>query len=316
MKTLRLLFIAAVCTQMLTSCGNNNRKSTDESASGEVHLAVDETFRPIMAEEMRVFALHTPEAEMKPIYCTETEALNLFLKDSVRMIITTRPLSNKEKQAMRDVYQLNVRSQRIATDGIALIVNKQNPDTLISVNDVKRIVTGQITTWEQIKNASSKGKLELVFDNPNSSTIRYIKDSICMGLPLKGNLYAQKTNQDVIEYVSKTRNAIGVIGVDWLRNSADSTNLSFDPMIRVMSVSNSTIAEKGNSYQPLQYYIGTGNYPFTRSVFMITSDPRVRSTALNFYYFVSDTQGQLIITKSSQLLPYMPVQYKEVSVKE
>lgn len=313
MRTLGLLS-AVMYILLLTSCGNN-RKSTDLLTSDDVHIAIDETFRPIMEEEMRVFNLRTPEAEMKPVYCDEVEALNLFLKDSVRVAITTRELSKEEAAAIR-ANKLYYRFQRIATDALALIVNKENPDTLMTMSALRGIVTGRITHWEQIPQAKSKGELEVVFDNPNSSTVRYIKDSICIKEPLKGNLRAQQTNTDVISYVAQTRNAIGIVGVDWIGNEDDSTNLSFNEQIKVMRVSRSAIAERGNSYLPLQYYIGTGNYPLTRAVYMLSSDPNVRSTTLNFYYFVSDTPGQLIITKSSQLLPYMPVQYKEVSISD
>ena len=313
MKTFGL-FTAAMCTLLLISCGNN-RKPTNLLASDRVHIAIDETFRPIMEEEMRVFNLHTPEAEMKPVYCSEVEALNLFLKDSVRIAVTTRPLSESEVETVRS-RKLFFRSQRVATDALALIVNKNNPDTLITVGTIREIMTGKITSWEQIGDVASSGELEVVFDNPNSSTVRYIQDSICGQEPMQGNLKAQKTNMDVVDYVSKSRNAIGIIGVDWIGNENDSTNLSFRNDVKVMRVSRSAIAEKGNSFLPLQYYIGTGNYPLTRAVYMLCSDPNVRSTTVNFYYFVSDTPGQLIITKSSQLLPYMPVQYKEVSVSE
>ena len=305
----------AICILLFTSC-ENNRKSTNSLTSDDIHIAVDETFRPIMEEEMNVFAGQNPEADVKPVYCNEVEALNLFLKDSVRLAVVTRALSTKEAEAIR-ANKLFLRSQRIATDALALIVNKANPDTLIAMQTIKKIVSGKITKWDDVPGAQTRGDLELVFDNPNSSTVRYIKDSICGGLPLEGeHLKAQKTNADVIDYVSRSRNAIGVIGVDWIGNDADSTNLTFNHDVQVMRVSNSAVAEKGNSYLPLQYYIGTGHYPLTRAVYMLSSDPNVRSTQLSFYYFVSDTPGQLIITKSSQLLPYMPVQYKEVSITE
>ncbi|MEG1728436.1 MAG: substrate-binding domain-containing protein [Bacteroidaceae bacterium] len=296
MKTLGLI-VATVYIISLTSCGNK-QKSTNSLASDDIHIAIDETFRPIMEEELNVFENKYPEAELKPRYMSETDALNLLLKDSIRLVVATRELSKQEVKAIEDNYQLRVRTKRIATDGIALIVNEQNTDTLITMKQLKEIVTGSLTKWEQMESAKTKGELELVFDNPNSSTVRYIKDSVCCGKELKGNLKAQKTNQEVIDYVSKTRNAIGVIGVDWLRNASDSTHLTFLKNIRVMSVSRSSIAEKGNSFQPLQYYLATGDYPLTRSVYMITTDPQSRSMTLNLFFFVSDTPGQLIITKS------------------
>ena len=302
--------IVAVLTLPLVSCGGGSKQQGDPDL---IKVAIDETFKPIMDEEMYQFNLQSPEATFKYVYCSESEALQLFLKDSVRSCLATRELSDKEKDLLRS-KNLNVMTERIATDAIALIVNRSNPDTLISANDVMRIVTGQVTRWDQIKYAHQSGEIQLVFDNTQSSTVRYVEDSICGGKALKGNVYAQKTNPDVIEYIQKNPKAIGIIGVDWLRNEEDTTNLSFLPKVRVLSVSNSTVPEKDNSYKPFQAYIALGNYPFVRAVYYMTSDPLMQGRARYFYHFLSEQKGQLIITKSSQLLPWMQVQFKEVTV--
>jgi phosphate transport system substrate-binding protein len=310
MKRIIYCLIVAVLTLPLVSCGGGSKQQGDPDL---IKVAIDETFKPLMDEEMYQFNLQSPEATFKYVYCSESEALQLFLKDSVRSCLATRELSDKEKDLLRS-KNLNVMTERIATDAIALIVNRSNPDTLISANDVMRIVTGQVTRWDQIKYAHQSGEIQLVFDNTQSSTVRYVEDSICGGKALKGNVYAQKTNPDVIEYIQKNPKAIGIIGVDWLRNEEDTTNLSFLPKVRVMSVSNSTVPEKDNSYKPFQAYIALGNYPFVRAVYYMTSDPLMQGKARYFYHFLSEQKGQLIITKSSQLLPWMQVQFKEVTV--
>lgn len=302
---------AAVClvaAAFMASCGGNKKPQGDPDL---IKVAIDETFKPVMEEEMQQFNLQYPEATFKYYYCSESEALQMLLDDSVRSCLATRELSEKEKNALRQ-KNLNVMTERIATDGIALIVNRANPDTMISVNDVYRIVTGQTTRWEQIKYAHQSGEIQLVFDNTQSSTVRYVEDSICGGKALKGNVYAQKTNEAVIDYISQNPKAIGIIGVDWLRNENDSTNLSFLPKIRVMDVSNSSIPEPGNSYKPFQAYIALGYYPYIRAVYYMTTDPMMQSKARYFYHFLAEQKGQLIITKSSQLLPWMQVQIKSV----
>lgn len=56
------------------------------------------------------------------------------------------------------------------------------------------------------------GDLEVVFDNTNSSTVRYVIENINKGQELTGNIKATHDNEGVIDYVSKVPNAIGVIG--------------------------------------------------------------------------------------------------------
>ena len=50
-------------------------------------------------------------------------------------------------------------------------------------------------------------------------------------------LTAQKTNEEVIDYVSKTVEAMGIIGVNWVGNVGDSTRLSFNESVSFLPYS-------------------------------------------------------------------------------
>ena len=134
-----------------------------------------------MEEELQVFHALTPDATVHPVYCSEVEAMKLLLADSVRLAVTTRQLTQEETAYFNGKKFFPV-SVKMATDGLALIVNKQNTDSLITVDRFKDILTGKVTDWKQLNPASRLGKLQLVFDNPNSSTVHYVLDSICGGI--------------------------------------------------------------------------------------------------------------------------------------
>ncbi len=314
MKALWLSSLAAVCITLTTSCGNH-RKSADWLTSDDVRIAVDETFRPIIEEELSVFGASYPEASVKPVYCDENEAIRLLVSDSLRIAVATRPLNSSEKKIVAS-HSLSDRTDIVATDAIALIVNKQNRDSLITMDEVRGIVTGKITRWEQLSHSSKKGSLKLVFDNSGSSTVRYMKDSLCLGDKFRGNLYAQGSNEAVLDMVKSDSSVIGVLGANWLKDPKDPALSSFDSLdVRVMWVSRFS-APNEIFRQPFQYYIATGEYPLLRSVYVTTTDPRVTSMVKNFFFFLTGQRGQLIICNSSQLLPHLPVQVKDVSMPE
>lgn len=291
---------------LLLSCQNKSKVGpTDTYTSGVVEITVDESFQPIIQEELDVFEAQFPKAGIVPKYTNEVEAINSILKDSGRLAIVTRPLSQKELKSLES-KQFYPHSYKLATDGIALIINNQNKDSLITVGDLRKILTGEVTTWNQIYPTSKLGKMTVVFDNPNSSTIRFAIDSICNGKPLSKELNAQKTNLEVINYVSKNKNAIGVIGVNWLGNRKDTTNLSFKNTIRVMSVSNEAIATVENSYKPFQAYLFYGYYPLTRNIFIILNDP-ISGLPSGLTSFLTSDRGQRIILKSGLLPATQPI---------
>lgn len=288
---------------------------TDTFTEGTIPVAIDESLRPIMDQEIQVFeGLHIG-AEIKPIYCSEVRAIDLLLKDSVRVAITTRPLSSKELKVFEAKKYLP-RQEKMATDGIALIVNKENRDSVISVPQLRRILTGEVTSWKQLYPSSPLGEIKLAFDNTNSSTVRYAQDSICKGQPFaKKNIYAQKTNREVFDYVSKTPSAIGVIGVSWLENSADTTNLSFKAGVRVMEVCPFDPADIKVSYKPYQGYLAVGHYPMTRDLYVICSDPR-QALSTNFAAFLTSERGQRIILKTGLVPATQNIRIRAVQVTE
>ncbi len=264
-----------------------------------------------MEEEIETFGLLNPASAMKPVYCSEDSAIRMLLRDSVRCAITTRKLSKDELDVLKN-YKLDAKQAMIATDAFALIVSKDNPDTLITVPEIRDIVSGRITRWEQLKYSGKKGELKLVFDNSGSSTVRYMRDSLLAGQQVAGNLYAQGSNQAVIDAVKDNPEIIGVVGANWLKGKSDSVLTSFENLdVKVLKVARKH-GKNEIGWRPYQYRILTGDYPLIRSVYVILTDPRVRSYTKSFFYFLKGQKGQTIICNSSQLLPYTPVQYKSV----
>ncbi|MCQ4878625.1 hypothetical protein NE658_14145, partial [Ruminococcus bicirculans] len=68
-------------------------------------------------------------------------------------------------------------------------------------------------------------------------------------------LRAEKTNRRVIDYVAQNPEAMGVVGVSWLQNPEDSTNLSFLKQVKVLGVSRHRPAMSFNSFKPWQAYL-------------------------------------------------------------
>ncbi|MDP4238974.1 MAG: substrate-binding domain-containing protein [Bacteroidota bacterium] len=311
MSVIKLFFLALAV--LLVSCQTKSTdKFTDTLTAGVIPIAVDINFQPIVQEELDVFESVYPKAGIVPTYTSEVEAINLLLKDSVRLAIATRPLSANEEASLRS-KKFAPRSYKLATDGVALITNNRNPDSLITVSQIRDILTGKAANWKDIFPKSKLGQFQVVFDNQNSSTVRYAIDSICNGESLSNKLHAQKTNLEVIDYVSKTPNAIGVIGVNWLGNENDTTNLSFKKEIRVMAVSGEETATVANSYKPFQAYLFYGYYPLTRNVFIILNDPR-SSLPSGLTTFLTSDRGQRIILKSGLVPATQPVRI--VHIKE
>ena len=299
------------------SCGNKKPKDekwTDTYSSGAVQIASDESFSPIIDEELAVFHNRYYKAQVTPIYTDEVEALNLLMKDSVRLAITTRKLKEGEMEFFRQ-KQFRPKEILLAKDGLALIVHKSQRDTLISTNQVRNIITGKTKYWDEVFPGASSAPIVVCFDNPNSSTVQFVRDSVCYGKELTAdNLMALDNSKEVVNYVSTHPNTIGVVGVNWVGDHRDTTNLTFTKDVKIMSVSRQAVAKPSDSFKPFQYYLYTNDYPLARPIYMILSDPR-RGLSWGFCNFLQTYIAQKVILKSG-LLPAIVQQGQEVEIKQ
>lgn len=301
-----VLFLASSCYQ------EKKTERTDTTSSGIAEIVVDECLAPIIEEQISVFEALNPNATIIPTYTNDHEAYNLLFKDSMRVIVGTRQLTDKETAWIKSRKQ-RVWCQKLAVDGIAIITNQVNPIERITTADLAKIFTGQFKSWKEIDPQSKLDNISVVFDSPNSSTVRFIHDSICNGQQLGNNIkaiskdtanidiYEKTPNQKVIDYVTATPNAMGIIGVNWISNPSDSLNLSFINNIKVLAISKENIATEDNSYQPYPYQFALQQYPLQRNVYIIITDIK-GGLPSGFVTFAVGERGQRIILKAG-LLP-------------
>lgn len=306
---------------MMSSCQEKKKDPNarvDTYSSGKITFGADESFSPIIEEEMDVFHAIYTQAKVTPKYMSESEGMNLLLSDKLLMMITARDFKKSELENLkaRQRFPMTI---HMGYDGLALIANKNNTDSCITVKDVQRILTGEAVNWKDINpKSASRGEIVVAFDNDKSSTVHYVEDSILGGKPITSpNVFATKKTADVIDYVEKHPNAIGIIGSNWLNDKHDSTNLTWNKAIRVLAVSKAKEATWQNSYKPYQGYIYNDKYPFIRRIYALLNDERGRyGLPHGFAQFIISQKGQMILFKAGLLPAYGNISIREVQVTD
>jgi phosphate transport system substrate-binding protein len=284
-------------------------KLVDTPTTGSITIVADESLRPLIEAEVSAFNAIYQRANIQAVYLPEAEALHALLKeDTFRIGIVTRKLTAEERKYFKEQKTLNPSEVVVATSGVALIVNHDNPDSLISIDQLKAILTGKATTWKDIGGHSKNG-IEIVFDNPNSGVIRQLKDSVARVDKLPANCFAVKSNEAVVDYVSKNVNALGVIGVEWISDKDDSTTNTFLTRAKVVGVSGDSI-----HFQPYQAYLALKHYPLMRNIVMINREGKT-GLGTGFVAFVASERGQRIILKAGLVPKTMPLRIVQVNPK-
>lgn len=296
-----------------------------EYVKGSSTIFCDDGFRNILQEEIEVFEYTYPESSIIPFYVSEGEAIDTLLSDGTQAIITTRQLTKDQISYMKSKHKRVVRQNCIAVDAVALITNKKNPVSALSMSEIADILNGKISKWNQLAGNDTTA-IKLVFDNAESSTVSYLKEKFITdgkNLSETTNSYAQKNNAEVFDVVKNDPDALGVISVSWLgddlevakkvpmdkrmedyKNENDTIASALTSEVNIIKVSNPTEQNDFSpvAYKPYQAYIYSGDYPLVRKVYMISTASN--STVLHsFYVFMTGFVGQKIISKTG-ILPY------------
>jgi phosphate transport system substrate-binding protein len=314
-KILGFCFLAAL--QFLLSCESDSKKKTpvDTPVSGTIHIAVDEAFTPVMLSEIAAFQGHYPKARIIPHYVSEEKAFGLLLKDSVRMVVASRTFNQEEKDYFKSIT-ISPKSLKIATDAIGLVLHKSNPDTLLTLDQIRSILSNPVLKWNQISGKGKQISPELVLDRQGTSN--YI--SLLRILKVKeSDIKIRKVfaggDREVINYVHDHPEALGFMGVNWISDPEDPTQTRFKNGIRVAHLMSDSIAKlmakdpalfDESYYQPLQAYMVQGFYPLTREVWVSSREAR-SGLATGFTAWLASDKGQRVVLKAGLLPATMPV---------
>mgnify|MGYP001163395257 FL=1 len=291
------LWLAGFCW---ISCNQQAKHPADTTTSGTIHISVDISYEPLMDSEIKVFETQHPQAHIIASYKPEADCFKDLLNDSARLIIVTRDLNEQEQAYFRSIHEPIV-SKILAWDAIAVIVNPANPDTNMTVDELAKITTGDY-----------HGKpIQLVFDEQNSSTVRFIIDSINHGKPLPAYAMAAHGPSEVVDYVASTPHAIGMIGVSWISDPYDSLGLSFLKKVRVVGLKT---ANETRYFKPYQYYIALKSYPLTRAFYFILREPYY-GLGTGFVNFLASDKGQLIIAKYRLFPALMNIVFRDATIQ-
>lgn len=305
-----IILVAVTFIAIVSSC--DRRKPTNTSTSGIISIVCDESFENILSQEIDVFEFSYPQANIIPYYTDEKSAIDSLMQNKTKLIITAHKLTPQQEAYLKE-QRGNVKTQKIAVDAIALIVNKDNPIDELTMSELSEIMTGKVTQWNELS-PSKLGKIQVVFDNQGSSTVQYMRDSLLHGMPFTPNVFAQKSNEDVFKAIESRKDAIGVIGVSWISSDMKSRTVSLAEKVKTLNESDTTVTEFAdnvkvlkvrkddllNGYKPYQAYIYDGSYPLFRGIYAITTAAG-GSLGHGFYSFITGYIGQKIIQRTGVL---------------
>jgi len=268
------------------ACSDKSKeKKADRFDNGTIYISCDESFKPVIDAEIEVYQASYPDAHINVQYKPEADCLRDFGVDSIRMIIATRGFSESERKFMIDSLKVGPVQATVAHDAIAVIIHPEAKDSFFTMDRIRDLVSGNL-----------KENLIPVFDGLKAtSTVRFMIDSVLKGKSLGKNVVGAQSSEGVIDYVSKTPNAVGFIGVSWVGNKEDTSQQSFLKKIRLARLEST---DSANAFVlPVQYLIYTKSYPMVRDLVYVLREQQYGLGGA-FANFLKSDRGQLIFRRA------------------
>jgi phosphate transport system substrate-binding protein len=300
-----LMVVGAGICLLISGCGDQNGSKIPRETPtfGTINISVDESFKPVIDSEIKVFESSFPDVKIIPHYKPEAECFRDLAGDSTRMIIVTRGLNKQEEKFYMDSIHFVPIYGNLAYDAIAVIVNNTSKDSIFTMKDIHSLVDGTDKKHQAVMDGLSA-----------TSTVRYVIDSILQGKPLGANVVAAKSSEGVINYVADHPAAVGFIGVSWIGDQDDPGQLSFLKKVNIASLQ--CVSCNGETYvKPYQANIALKRYPLVRGLYYILKEP-FKGVGNNFVNFLQFERGQLIFKRAYLWPAKMSFQIRNIQINK
>lgn len=278
---------STIIALILAGCsGGNVRTDLDNPNKGTIHICVDEAFKPVIDSEIQVYEALHPGTNIIAEYKPEAECFEDLNKDSTRMIIVTRPLTTKEERYYHEKLTYYPHISKVAYGALAVIVNEKADDSVFYMASLRSILNGTVG-----------GDKKIVFDGvEGSSALRYIEDSLLQDKPIDSSrVFGVNGSKAVIEAVEARKDLIGFVGVSWVGNPEDTTQLSFLDQIAIAAIQ--CDCPQKEFVKPYQVNILRKTYPMVRGLYYVLKE-NYTGLGSGFGNFLESERGQLIFKRA------------------
>lgn len=285
-KALILICSAILLIGVLAGCGrpaDTNEPGTGqpsgEGAKGNITVNGSTSVQPLAEELAQAFKTKNPNATIDIQGGGSGVGIKSATDGVVDIGMSSRELKQEEK---------TLKEYKVAVDGIAVIVNPANGVTNLTMEQINKIYTGEITDWKEV--GGNAGKITVVTREEGSGTRGAFIE--LTGVEAKegdnkvdktiASAITQGSTGAVMTTVAGDPNAIGYASFG---SSKDKTD------VKMISVDGKACSEEN---------IYAGEYKISRPFLMLTN-AEPTGLAKEFMDFMLSSEGQEVVAKHGYL---------------
>ena len=273
-------FLVMACFAILSSCAKD--KEIDNPNKGEITIEADESFKSVSEALVERYTALNPKTKINLVIKKEDFGLMDLLDKKVRVVVMSRELSQKEKEAYDKKIDLPWKPAKFAADAVLFVVPKDSPLESISM--------------EQIYNELLSDKKRLIFDGTNSSNLNFIAQKF-QKKPSELKFSIINGNENVAEQLKDYPDKIGVISYNTISRPYGKEAEKLRNELKILKV-----IKNHKAYDVYNDNLKDMTYPFTRVLYFLTNESYY-GLGNGFIRFSCQQLGQIVVEKEG-LQPY------------
>ncbi len=124
--------------------GSEGEAFTSAQPAGKIVVGGSSSVAPLMEKLVEAYKTVNPNAEIEHLTTDSTTGVSGALDGSYTIGLASRDLKDSETEA-------GAKATVLAMDGIAVVVNPENPIENLTVDQIKSIYVGEVTTWDEVE---------------------------------------------------------------------------------------------------------------------------------------------------------------------
>ncbi|MDP2885775.1 MAG: substrate-binding domain-containing protein [Ignavibacteria bacterium] len=288
-------------------------EKSETATRGNLHVLIAESTAPAMVEQVNQFLSIYAKNGANITYevVSSEQAIRRLLRDSVRFIITTRPLTSAERQQMPVVEGFDLNEVLVAYDGIAVVTHHKNPVEQLTTIELTKILSGEIKQWNQLSHPEGmKGTIELLFED-SSDVTSFIDGRILHGQPVRKDAERTGSSLQTLRLLVERPRSIGLVGGTWIDSARVPAKVLNIAETRQITDTTYRVPPGafGKFYSPHPANVYRTFYPLKRGIYVYTFCP-VGSLASGFGAFVANKDGQRLLLNRNIVPGTQPIRLK------
>jgi phosphate transport system substrate-binding protein len=281
------------------------QKASETTTSGHLYVLVTQSAAPALIEEINQFLNTYREQGAHITYSVvpSENAIYQFVNDTVRCMFSIRRLSTEERQHVSSTSKFDLTEVLVAYNGVAAVVNQKNSVNQMTVEEIRDILTGKITRWEQLSHpAMMRGRIEVLYQD-SSDISWYLAHRVLQGREVRRDVSRVYSSVQTLNSVADRRSSMGFVGVSWIDSVGTAVKVlklgeTSQPADTSFYVPSEAL---GKFFSPHPAYIYQRYYPLRGVVYFYARAP-LESLASGFGFFVAGNEGQSLFL-AKKLVP-------------